>query len=182
MRTFIEKLTSRILLAGLLSVALNSSPCEAHDGPVHEKITASAAALSDGLSSFLAENNATLNSPKFTAASESPESLTAVGWLSHSMRHSTWLYHRTAPRSLCPTQETTEFSSLERRMGGSLRPSDGRAAGQGNSPRQKAWCMMESATSTSLIPGTTASSSPTGRTFLAPAVPTEARWGNSKAP
>jgi len=84
MRTLIEKPPKYVLLVALSVATLRSTPCQGHDGPVHQKITASAAALSDGLSSFLGQNNASLNSPKFTAAPpEKPGSFTAIDWLSH---------------------------------------------------------------------------------------------------
>lgn len=86
MRTLIEKSKSPrcvLLLLAISTVTLRSTPCQAHDGQVHEKITASAAALSDRLISFLGQNNATLDLPKFTA--DQTES-TAVEWLSRGSR------------------------------------------------------------------------------------------------
>jgi hypothetical protein len=83
MRAFIGKSQSCVFLLAISAGTLYSTRCQAHDGPVHEKITASAASLSDGFGSFLAENGASLQSPKFTAAPpEGAGSFSAIGWLS----------------------------------------------------------------------------------------------------
>ena len=82
MRTLIEKPPKYVLLVALSVATLRSTPCQGHDGPVHQKITASAAALSDGLSSFLGQNNASLNSPRGLCTScllpPSPQSRTSA--------------------------------------------------------------------------------------------------------
>ena len=118
--------------------------------------------------------------PSFGYLGES--SAAAAAQTANSTPRSMLPLHQTVSKSRCRIPGTTACNRSLRPAGNSPRRSANRAAGTANSTRRKGWCTMESATCTSLIPGTTGSCLRTGLTFWARAVPLEMDWGNFKDP